>query len=66
MRNEHLLPVNIIDMVNTFNNTKNQNEKLNYQLRLEAVRDFCDETLKKHLSSQTIDHSKNKMFVRRK
>lgn len=50
MKNEHLLPVNIIDMVNTFNNTKNQNEKLNYQIRLEAVRDFCDSAIKKNLA----------------
>lgn len=66
IKNEHLIPVNIIDLVDKFSKTNNQNEKLNYQFRLEAIRDYCDEVLKKNLSSLPIDHTKNKMFVRKK
>lgn len=54
MKNEHLLPVNVIDIVDKFNNTTNNNEKFNYQLRVEAIRDYCDQALKKQLSNQPI------------
>ena len=48
MKNEHLLPVNIIDLVNKFRDPNiRENEKLNYQLRLETIRNYCDESLKK-------------------
>lgn len=65
MKNEHLLPVSVIDLVEKFNNAKNENEKLNYQFRLEAVRDYCDEAVKLHLTSKPIDFSKNKRMVRK-
>lgn len=54
MKNEHLLPVNVIDLVNNFNNTKNENEKLNYRFRLEAIRDYCDSAIKKNITSQPV------------
>lgn len=54
MKNEHLLPVNIIDLVSKFNNAKDENEKMNYQLRIEAIRDYCSETIFKHLNQKPI------------
>lgn len=60
-----MLPVSVIDLVDKFNKAKNENEKLNYQFRIEAIRDYCDETIRTHLSSKPIDFSKNKRMVRK-
>lgn len=47
-KNEHLLPVSIIDLVEKLNQTKlRENERMNYVLRLEAIRDYCDAALRK-------------------
>jgi len=62
MKNEHLLPVNIIDLVEKFNTTTNENEKLNYRFRIEEIRDYCDQAVKKHLVSKFVDSNKNKSF----
>jgi hypothetical protein len=48
MKNEHLIPVNIQDIVNRLRETGlSTNEKLVLLQRLEAIRDFCDESYKK-------------------
>lgn len=65
MNNEHMLPVAIIDLVSKFKSAKNENEKMNYRFRIEAVRDYCDEAVKTDLSSRPIDFSKNKRMVRK-
>jgi len=65
MKNEHLLPVNIIDLVEKFNTTTNENEKLNYKFRIEAIRDYCDQSIKKNMTSVIVDTSKNKFFRRK-
>jgi hypothetical protein len=42
MKNEHMVPVNIIDIVNKLSDqTIRENERINYILRLEAIRDYC-------------------------
>lgn len=45
MKNEHLVPVLITDLVEKFNKAKNENEKMNYTMRLEAIREIINETL---------------------
>jgi len=47
-KNEHLLPVNIVDLVEKLNQQGiRENERMNYVLRLEAIRDYCDAAIRK-------------------
>jgi hypothetical protein len=49
MKNEHLVPVNIIDLVNKLDDkTIRENERNNYVLRLEAIRDYTTTCLNKY------------------
>ena len=49
MKNEHLVPVNIQDIVSRLKERSvSTNEKLVLLQRLEAIRDFCDDAYKKH------------------
>ena len=51
MKNEHLVPVNVIDLVNKINDKNiRENEHQNYVLRVEAIRDYCDESLKRNIN----------------
>ena len=47
-KNIHLVPVNIVDIVDRINdkNTK-ENEKMNLIIRLETIRDYCNTALNK-------------------
>ena len=55
MKNLHLIPINIQDIVENLNNATNINEKNNYLLRLETIRDYCDETIKKTNTKSLFD-----------
>jgi hypothetical protein len=44
----HLVPQAVLDCAEGLNNTKQDNLRLNYILRLEAIREFCDLTIRKH------------------
>jgi hypothetical protein len=49
MKNEHLVPVNIQDIVSRLKETNiSTNEKLVLLQRLEAIRDYCNEAYQKH------------------
>ena len=50
MKNEklHLIPQVIIDCAQSLSTTKQDNLRLNYIIRLEAIRDYCDEAIRKH------------------
>lgn len=49
MKNEHLVPVNIQDIVSRLgDNNLSANERLVLIQRLEAVKDYCTEALNKH------------------
>jgi len=52
MTNEkiHLVPQVVIDCAESLNNTKQDNLKVNYVMRLEAIRDYCDSAIRKHNS----------------
>ena len=47
-KNIHLVPVNIVDIVDRINdkNTK-ENERMNLIIRLETIRDYCNVVLNK-------------------
>lgn len=52
MKNEHLVPVNVIDIVNRLTDPSiRENERMNYVLRLEAIREYCSVALSKSTSS---------------
>ena len=65
MKNDHLLPVNVIDLVEKFNTAYNENERLNYQFRIEAIRDYCDQAVKKHLAEKPVRKENNRFFRRK-
>jgi hypothetical protein len=48
LKNQHLIPINIIDLVDKINDPRtNENERNNYILRLETIKNFCEITIKK-------------------
>lgn len=47
MKNQHLIPINVVDIVEKLNSTTNENERTNYIVRLETIRDYCDQAIKK-------------------
>ena len=63
MKNEHLVPVNVIDLVNKINdkNVKG-NEQMNYVLRLEATASYINEALMKHKSQKPVIKPNTRMF----
>ena len=49
MKNEHLVPINIQDIVSRLtDNNLSTNERMVLIQRLEAVKQFCTEALNKH------------------
>ena len=50
MKNDkiHLVPQVVIDCAQGLSVTKQDNLRLNYIIRLEAIRDFCDQAIRKH------------------
>jgi hypothetical protein len=63
MKNEHLVPVNVIDLVNKINdkNVKG-NEQMNYVLRLEATASYINEALIKHRSQKPVFKPNTRMI----
>lgn len=45
MKNMHLIPVGVIDIVDKLNKATHENEKMNYVLRLEAIQEYCNDIL---------------------
>jgi len=55
MRNEHLVPVNIQDIVNRLNDKSiSENELMNVLLRLEAIRDYTSQAIFKYNTSKPV------------
>jgi len=49
MKNLHLIPINVIDIVEKLNTPGiREMERSNYILRLEAIRDYCDTAINKN------------------
>jgi hypothetical protein len=47
INNNFIVPDIIRDLVSKMLNTKNTNEKMNYILKIEAIRDICNQALVK-------------------
>ena len=61
MKNLHLLPANVIDLVDKINDYNiRENERNNYLLRLEAIRDYVT------ISLNTYSRDKNSFTNRKK
>jgi hypothetical protein len=62
MKNEHLVPVNVVDLVNKLSdNLIRENERNNYVLRLEATAAYINESLTKHRTA-ALQFTKKKSF----
>lgn len=49
MKNLHLVPINVVDVVeNMLDKNRRENEHNNYVLRVEAIRDYCQEALERN------------------
>ena len=58
MKNQHLIPINIIDLVDKINDPRtNENERNNYILRLETIKDFCETAIKKDKDRKLKEYS---------
>lgn len=58
MKNQHLIPINIIDLVDKINDPRtNENERNNYILRLETIKEFCEIAIKKDKDRKLKDYS---------
>lgn len=42
----HLIPQPVIECVESLRTTKQEHMRLNYIVRLEAIRDYCDQAIK--------------------
>ena len=51
MNNEHLVPVLIQDLIAKFNASKNENERMNLIMRLEAIVEASNEVIDKYRKS---------------
>ena len=60
MNNQHLIPANVIDIVDKLSKQINENEKANYLYRLEAIREYCDANIKKFGNVTFFDKVKKK------
>lgn len=61
MKNEHLVPVNVQDLVEKMKSQYiNENERLNYQLRVEAIKEFCENALAKPNTINNFLHKRSK------
>ena len=55
MKNEHLVPVNVVDVVNRLSGKNlSENERINLVLRLEAIRDYAAAAVAKHSNGPTL------------
>lgn len=63
MKNEHLIPVNISDLVGKINDPIiRDNEKQNYVLRLEATLAYINESLMKYRSQKPVVKPNTRMY----
>ena len=51
MNNEYLVPVLIQDLIAKFNTSKNENERMNLIMRLEAIVEASNEVIDKYRKS---------------
>ena len=55
MKNEHLVPVNVVDVVNRLSGKNlSENERMNLVLRLGAIREYAAAAVAKHSNRPTL------------
>jgi hypothetical protein len=66
MKNDklHLIPQVIIDCAQGLSTTRQDNLRLNYIVRLEAIRDYCDQALKTVDQRPTTLNNRSKKYSR--
>ena len=64
MKNEHLVPINVIDIVEKLNYSSNENERNNYIHRLEVIREYCDLALSNSIKNKVPDHNRKGKYSR--
>ena len=56
----HLIPQAIIDCASDLATTRNENTRINYIVRLETIRDYCDQVLRSNEVASTFSRNKPK------
>jgi hypothetical protein len=56
----HLIPQPVIDCVEGLRTTKQDHMRLNYIVRLEAIRDYCDAAIKSADNKSSFTNNKSK------
>ena len=65
MNRDHLIPAIVMDLIEKLSdNSVRENEKMNYQLRLEAIRDYCNLALDKCYNKNYRRESRGKQAAR--
>jgi hypothetical protein len=63
MKNLHLVPPSVVDIVEKLHSPiAHENEKMNYILRLEAIRDYCNEIVTKQNQKVFKSQEKRRSF----
>ena len=52
----HLIPQPVIDCAESLVSTKQEHMKMNYIIRLEAIREYCDDILKTQSQPKWVQH----------
>jgi len=63
IKNLHMIPINIVDLAEKLlDKNLRENERMNYQQRLEAIRDYCSITITKSISQKSVNKSNTRMY----
>ena len=58
-----MIPINIVDLAEKLlDKNLRENERMNYQQRLEAIRDYCSITITKSISQKPVNKSNTRMY----
>ena len=59
----HLIPINVVDLVTKLADSNiGENEKFNYIMRIEAIKEYCDYALNKHNTFKNLNLKKKKII----
>lgn len=60
----HLIPQPVIDCAENLRTTHQEHMRLNYIVRLEAIRDYCEQALRTTSQKNTFTNTKSKKISR--
>jgi len=59
----HLIPINVVDLVTKLTDLNiGENEKFNYIMRIEAIKEYCDYALNNHNTVKNLNLKKKKII----